>query len=92
MITPTKPSNKARWHNQTNSNHQTHTPLPELARELPTLPLTHGVYIAGRSYWTVAALVILLRDGVGRMTDGDLEQVRELGAMAHEELKTRKGD
>ncbi len=67
-------------------------PLPELARELPTLPLTHGVYIAGRSYWTVAALVVLLRDGIGRMTDGDLERMCELGALAHDEIKARKGN
>lgn len=64
-------------------------PLPELAQERPTMPLTSGVYIGGRNYWTVATLVLLLEDGLGRMTVADLERIIKLGDDAYLALKDR---
>lgn len=65
-------------------------PIPELAQEPPTMPLTHGVYIGGRNYWTVAALISLLQDGVARMTPGDLERLTQLGRAAERECMERR--
>jgi hypothetical protein len=75
---------------ETRTEYRISIPLPELAVEAPTVRLTHAVYFGARSYWTVAALVALLVDGIGRMTDGDLERVERLGALAHEERCARE--
>lgn len=62
-------------------------PLPDLAGEEPTLKLTHVLGV-----WTVAAMVNTLRDGIARVTDGDLARLIALGELAYQERKARGGD
>ena len=64
--------------------------IPELAREQPTMPLTNGIYFGKRAYWTVASLIVLLTDGLGRMTIADLERLIKLGDDAYLALKEKE--